>query len=104
MTIVYINNKKKDISILGKGPTQRLDDLTFTAEAEYSINFTGLVMTFCVSLHCNRTNSFLFAVFNVVKIYQFKAKDLKIKLYPLCLVSFSEDFKYSLKKYNIEYY
>ena len=31
------NNK---ILILGKGPTQELDDTTWTAEAEYFINFT----------------------------------------------------------------
>ena len=37
---VHTNNKKKDILILGKGPTQRLDDTTLTAEAEYSINFS----------------------------------------------------------------
>ena len=32
-------NKKKDILILGKGPTQGLK-LTLTAEKVYSINFT----------------------------------------------------------------
>ena len=37
---VHINNKNKDILILGKGPTQRLDDITLTAEGEYHINFT----------------------------------------------------------------
>ena len=31
---------KKDISILGEGPTQGLDDTTLTAEAIYPINFT----------------------------------------------------------------
>lgn len=31
---------KKNIVILGKGLTQRLDGTTFTAEAEYSITFT----------------------------------------------------------------
>ena len=39
---VHIDNKKKDIFILGEGPTQGLDDttLTLTAEAKYPINFT----------------------------------------------------------------
>ena len=36
---VHIKNKKKDILILGEGPTQRLDDTMLTAEAQYSINF-----------------------------------------------------------------
>ena len=32
--------KKKDILILGKSPTDGLDDATITAETKYSINFT----------------------------------------------------------------
>ena len=34
-------------------------------------------------MHYNGSNSFLFV--NATKIYQFKAKDLEIKKYPLCL-------------------
>ena len=37
---VHIDNKKKDILVSGKGPTQGLDDTTITVEAEYSINFS----------------------------------------------------------------
>ena len=33
------DNKKKDILIQDKGPTQELDDITLTAEAQYLINF-----------------------------------------------------------------
>ena len=32
---VHIDNKKKDILILGSGPTQGLDDTTLIAEAQY---------------------------------------------------------------------
>ena len=39
---VHINNKGKDISILGEGPTQGLDDTTLTVEAKYYVNFTQL--------------------------------------------------------------
>ena len=35
----HIHNKKKDILVLGKGPTQGLEN-TLTAEKMYSINFT----------------------------------------------------------------
>ena len=35
----HINNKKKDILVLGNGPTQGLEH-TLTAEKIYSINFT----------------------------------------------------------------
>ena len=34
---VHIDNKGKDIIILGEGPTQGLDDTTLTAEAKYPI-------------------------------------------------------------------
>ena len=37
---VHVDNKKKDILILGKGPAQGLDDTTLTSEKKYSINFT----------------------------------------------------------------
>ena len=36
---VHIDNKKKGISILGKGPTQGLDNTTLTTEKECSVNF-----------------------------------------------------------------
>ena len=35
---IHINNKKKDISVLGKGPTQGLES-TLNSEKMYSINF-----------------------------------------------------------------
>ena len=37
---VHVDNKGKDILILGEGPTQGLDDTTLTAEAKYPITFT----------------------------------------------------------------
>ena len=37
---VHVNNKGKDILILGEIPTQGLYDITLTAEAKYPINFT----------------------------------------------------------------
>ena len=36
---VDVDNKGKDILILGEGPTQRLDDTTLTEKAEDPINF-----------------------------------------------------------------
>ena len=36
---IHIDNKKKDILVLGKGPTQGLEH-TLTAEKMYSVNFT----------------------------------------------------------------
>ena len=48
----HIDNKEKDILILGKGPTQRLES-TLTAEKMNSINFTLTKKRFCLSLHYN---------------------------------------------------
>ena len=74
---VYVDNKEKDILILGEGPTQGLDDTTLTAEAKYPINFTDSNRRTVLSLHYNGGNSFLFV--GATKIYQFKAKDSEIK-------------------------
>ena len=87
---VHINNKKKDISTLGKGPTQGLDDITLTTVAQYLINFSRSNRKFCLSLHYNGSRSFLYV--NLTKIYQFKAKDSEIKIYTLCLGNISIDF------------
>ena len=52
---------KKKILILGKGLTQGLDGTTFTAEAEYSINFTEHGKNVVLSLHYIGSNSYLLA-------------------------------------------
>ena len=39
-SFVHIDNKGKDILILGKGLTQVLDEATLAAEAIYPIDFT----------------------------------------------------------------
>ena len=55
---IHIDNKKKYILVLGRGPTQGLDS-TLTAEKIYSINFTVTKKKFCLSLHYNGANSYL---------------------------------------------
>ena len=85
----YIDNKKKHILILGVGPTQGLEH-TLTAEKMYSINFTITNIKFCLSLHYNGANSYLFV--NSKKIYKFKAKDSEIVASPLCLGNISKDW------------
>ena len=46
----HTDNKKKDILVLGIGPTQELEQ-TLTVEKMYSINFTVTNIKFCLSLH-----------------------------------------------------
>ena len=87
---IHVDNKKKYILILGEGPTQRLDGTTLTAEKMYSINFTENNKKFCLSLHYNGTNSYLFV--NDTELIKFKAKDFEIVAIPLCLGNISKDF------------
>ena len=87
---VHVDNKGKDILILGEGPTQGLDDTTLTAEVKHLINFTQSGKRFVLSLHYNGSNSFLFVI--VTKVCQFKAKNSKIKDYALRLDNVSKDF------------
>ena len=87
---VHIDNKKTDTLILGKGPAQGLDGTTLTAEKFYSINFTENNKKFCLSLHYNGANSYLFVT--VTEIHKFKAKDSEIVAIPLCLGNISKDF------------
>ena len=69
---VHVDNKNKDILVLGKGPTQGLKH-TLTAEKMNSFNFTVTKKKFCLSSHYNRANSYLFI--NGTEIHRFKAKD-----------------------------
>ena len=71
-TSIHIDNKKKDILVLGRGPTQGLES-TLTTEKMYSINFTVTKKKFCLSLYYNEGNSYLFV--NGTEICKFKAKD-----------------------------
>ena len=50
---------------------------TLTAEKMYSINFTLTKKKFCLSLHYNGVNSYLFV--NGTESYKLKAKILKLQ-------------------------
>ena len=81
--------RKKDILILGRGPTQGLDGTILTAEKMYSINFTATIARFCLSLHYNGPNNYL--IVNVTEIIKYKARDFEIVLNPLSSGNISED-------------
>ena len=84
----HIDNKKKDVLILGKSPTQGLEH-TLTAEKLYLINFTKNNKNFCLNLYYNGANSYLFA--NGTEIIKFKVKHSKIATTLLCLGNISKD-------------
>ena len=56
----------------------------------YPINFTVTRTKFCLSLHYNGANSYLFV--NSTEIYKFKAKNSEIVASPLCLGNISKDW------------
>ena len=84
-----IDSRKKYILILGKGPTQGLEH-TLSAAKMYSINFTEHNKKFCLSLHYNGANSYLFV--NGKEIHKFKAKNSEIVATRLCLGNISKDW------------
>ena len=55
----------------------------------YSVNFTKLDKTICISLHYNGANSYLFV--NGTEIIKFKAKYSEIVATPLCLGNISKN-------------
>ena len=87
---IHVDNKGKDILILGKEPTQELGENSLTAEKMHSINFSKDNLKFCLSLHYNRANNYLFV--NGTEIIKFKGKDSKIVASPLCLGNISKDW------------
>ena len=87
--IAKIGNRKKDILILGKGPIQGLEH-TMSPEKMYSINFTEHSKKFCLILHYDGANSYLFV--NRKEIHKFRAKDSEIVATPLCLGDILKDW------------
>ena len=85
---VLIENKGKDILILGQVPTQGLDDTTLTAEAKCTINFTQPNKRFVLCLHYYGSSSLL--IVNATEIYQFKAKNCEKIIQ--CLHNISKTF------------
>ena len=92
----HIENKKKDILILGKDPIQRLGEHSLTVEKMSSINFTKENTKFYLSLHYNGANSYLFV--NRKEIIKFKAKDSEIVPTPLCLGNITKEFSEDNRK------
>ena len=93
----HVDNKKKDILVLRKEPTQVLEH-TLTAEKMYWISFTVTKKKFSLSLHYNGANSYLFV--NGSEIYKLKAKDSEIVATPLCLGNISKDWSIDDLKRN----
>ena len=90
---VHANNKTRNILV----------NATIYAEKLYSNNFTENNKKFCLSLHYNGANSYLFT--NDTEIHKFKAKDFEIVASSLCLGNISKDFSVdNMKKTSLNGY
>ena len=99
----HANNKENNILVLGKDFVQGISDTTIYAEKLYSINFTENNKKFCLRMHYNGDNSYLFV--NGTEIYKFKAKDSEIITAPICLGNISRDFSVdNMKKTGLNGY
>ena len=98
----HANNRKNNILVLGKDFTQGVNGTTIYAEQLYKINFTEN-NKFCLSLHYNVANSYVFV--NGSEVMKFKAKDSEIVANPLCLRNISKDFSVdNMKKTGLNGY
>ena len=99
----HANNKENNNLILGKDFVQGINGTKIYAEKLYSINFTKTNTKFCISLHYNRSNSYLFV--NGTEIHKFKTKDSEIIAAPICLGNISRDFSVdNMKKTGLNGY
>ena len=81
--------KKKNILVLAKDFVQGINGTAIYAEKLYKIYFTKKNKKFCLTLHYNGANSYLFV--NSTEIHKFEAKDTEIVASPLCLGNISKE-------------
>ena len=92
----HATNKAQSVLVLGHGLIQKINDATIYAEKMYSPNFTVDNKIFCLSLHYNGDNSYLFV--NGKEGTKFKAKNSELIKYPMCLGGLSKDYTENSRK------
>ena len=65
-------------------------NIQWLQKKNYLVSFPVTKKKFCLSLHYNGANSYLFV--NGTEIHKFKAKDFKIAATPLCPGNISKDW------------
>ena len=84
---IHATNKTQNLLILGHGLTQKVNNTSIYAEKMCSPNFSAENKIFCLSLHYNGDNSYLFV--NGKEVTKFKAKKSENKVNQLTLGSIS---------------
>ena len=87
----HADNRKNNSLILGEGPTFRIKVSFGSVEKMFSINSSRPNTKFCLSLHYNADNNYLFV--NRKEIFKFKADNKNVN-FPtqFCLGSISNGF------------
>ena len=86
---IHATNKTQSVLVLCHGLIQKLNDTLIYAEKMYSPNFT-VDKIFCLSLHYNGDNSYLFV--NGREVTKFKAKTSELIKYRMCLGGLSKGY------------
>ena len=85
------NRENNNFLILGEGPTYGINGSFGSPEKKFSVNFSKANTKFCLSLHYNADNSYLFI--NEKEIFKFKGDNKNVN-FPsqFCLGSLSNGF------------
>ena len=87
----HIDNHKINFLVLGEGPNYGINGSFASPEETFSINFTKPKTNFCLSLHYNGDNSYLFV--NGKEIFKFKTDYKNVNfLIQFCLGSIYNGF------------
>ena len=92
----HATNKTQSVLVLGHGLIQKINDTTIYAERMYSPNFTADNKIFCLSLHYDGDNSYLFV--NGKEVTKFKAKNSELIKYSMCVGGLSKDYTENSRK------
>ena len=86
----HATNQTQSVLVLGHDFIQKINDTTIYAEKVYSPNFTVDNKIFCLSLHYNGDNIYLFV--NSKEVTKFKANNSELIKYSMCLERLSKDY------------
>ena len=92
----HATNKTQSVLVLVHGLIEKINDTIIYAEKMYSSNFTVDNKIFCLSLHYNGDNSYLFV--NGKEVTKLKAKNSEVIKYPMCLGGLSKDYTENNRK------
>ena len=93
---IHSTNKTQSVLVVGHRLIQKINDTPIYAEKMYSRNFIVDNKIFCLILHYNENNSYLFV--NGKEVAKFKAKNSELIKYPMCLGGLSKDYDTNSRK------